>query len=76
MTEREKILEWCKLYCNNAALIDSGGFSYAIDQLSEAMARTGVTSESMAGMSQSFGANEGGLDIHGLLSPYKRFKSL
>lgn len=76
MTEREKIIEWCKSYCNNTSLTDSGGFSYAVDQLTEAMGRAGITSESMAGMSQSFGKNEGGFDIHGLLSPYKRFKSL
>ena len=76
MTEREKILAWCKLYCNNATLVDTEGFSYVLDNLVAEMSRLGVTSESLSDMSQSFGSNDAGMSIKSLLSPYSRLKML
>ena len=76
LAERENILNWSKKYCNNAKLTDADDFAYVIDKTIEAMEHAGVTSESMAGMSQSFGTNIGGFDIRSLLSPYKKLKSL
>lgn len=76
MTEREQILNWAKKYCYNPDLVDEGDFAYAIDQIVSAMAQAGVTSESIDGLSQSFGVNEGGLSIKSILSPYRRAKFL
>ena len=76
MTDREKLLEWCKLYCNNATLVDTEGFSYVLDNLVAEMSRLGVTSESLSDMSQSFGSNDAGVSIKSLLSPYSRLKML
>lgn len=76
MTEREQILNWARKSCNNPTLMDGGDFAYAIDQIISAMAQAGVTSESIDGLSQSFGANEGGLTIKSILSPYRRAKFL
>jgi hypothetical protein len=47
-----------------------------IDKLVEVLEHSGVISESIAGMSQSFGTNNASIDINGLLSPYMRFRSL
>lgn len=76
MTDREKLLEWCKLYCNNATLVDEAGFSYVLDNLTTEMERVGVTAESLSDMSQSFGSNDAGVSIKSLLSPYSRLKML
>ena len=76
MSEREKILSWCKLYCNNATLVDTEGFSYVLDNLVSEMSRLGVTSESLSDMAQSFGTNDAGISIKSLLSPYSRLKML
>ena len=76
MTDREKLLEWCKLYCNNATLVDEAGFSYVLDNLTAEMERVGITSESLSDMSQSFGSNDAGVSIKSLLSPYSRLKML
>ncbi len=76
MTDREKLLEWCKLYCNNATLVDAEGFSYVLDNLISEMSRIGVTSESLSDMAQSFGSNDAGMSIKSLLSPYSRLKML
>jgi len=76
MTDREKLLEWCKLYCNNYTLTDTSGFSYVLDNLESEMERVGVTSESLSDMSQSFGSNDAGMSIKNLLSPYSRLKML
>lgn len=76
MTEREQILNWSKKSCNNPDLLDDGDFAYVIDQIIESMAKAGVTSESIDGLSQSFGTNEGGLNIKSILSPYRRVKFL
>jgi len=76
MTERQKLLAWCKKYCNNPDLIDADDFSYALDQLETSMASIGVTSESLSDMSQSFGVNESGMSIKNVLAPYKRLKML
>lgn len=76
MTEREKILQWCKLYCNNTTLVDAEGFSYVLDNLLSEMTRLGVTSESLSDMAQSFGTNDAGMSIKSLLSPYSRLKML
>lgn len=76
MTEREQILLWAQKMCNNPSLADEGDFAMAIDQILEAMAQAGVTSESIDGLSQSFGKNDGGIDIKSVLSPYRRLKAL
>ena len=76
MTEREKLLQWCKLYCNNSTLTDTEGFSYVLDNLVSEMTRLGVTSESLSDMAQSFGTNDAGMSIKSLLSPYSRLKML
>ena len=76
MTEREKILAWCKLYCNNSTLVDTEGFSYVLDNLVSEMSRLGVTSESLSDMAQSFGSNDAGVSIKSLLSPYSRLKMI
>lgn len=76
MTEREQILNWAKKACNNPKLTDEEDFALIIDQIIESMAQAGVTSESIDGLSQSFGVNEGGLDLKRLLSPYRRLKAL
>lgn len=76
MTDREKLLEWCKLYCNNSTLVDEVGFSYVLDNLIAEMERVGVTSESLSDMAQSFGSNDAGMSIKSLLSPYIRLKTL
>ena len=75
MTEREKLLDWCKKKCNNAELVDADGFSLVLDRLEKLFASAGITSESLGDYSQSFGAT---LDttIMGILSPYKRLKML
>ena len=76
MTEREQVLAWCRLYCNNPLLTDWGDFTFILDKIIEAMTHAGITSETMGGMSQNFAKNEGGFDIHGLLSPYKHLKMI
>ena len=76
MTDREKLLEWCKLYCNNSTLVDEAGFLYVLDNLTAEMERVGVTSESLSDMAQSFGSNDAGMSIKNLLSPYSRLKML
>jgi len=76
MTDREKLLAWCKLYCNNSTLVDGADFSYVLDNLTAEMERVGITSESLSDMSQSFGSNDAGVSIKSLLSPYRRLKML
>lgn len=75
MTDREKLLDWCKKKCNNPDLLDDSGFSIALDRLEKLFASAGVTSESLGDYSQSYSAT---LDtaIMGILSPYKRLKML
>lgn len=76
MTDREKLLQWCKLYCNNSTLVDTEGFSYVLDNLISEMSRLGVTSESLSDMAQSFGSNDAGMSVKSLLIPYSRLKML
>ena len=75
MTDREKLLDWCKKKCNNPELLDENGFSIVLDRLEKLFASAGITSESLGDYSQSYGAT---LDttIMGILSPYKRLKML
>ena len=75
MTDRDKLLDWCKKKCNNLDLVDDNGFSIVLDRLEKLLASAGITSESLGDYSQSYGAT---LDtaIMGILSPYKRLKML
>lgn len=75
MTEREKILEWCKKYCNNPNLVDENDFSRVIDEIENIFKRVGVTSESLSDMSQSFG-EDNSFSMRNLLSPYKKLKMI
>jgi pyruvate-formate lyase-activating enzyme len=71
---REYVLIWAKKYCNNDTLTDTEDFSVVLDILIETLERAGVTSESLGGLSQSFG--ETYLNIQKILSPYKRVKMI
>lgn len=73
--DRTKLLEWCKLYCNNPNLVDGGAFSIVLDNLTDIFQQAGITSESLGGMSQSFGADTA-FTVRSMLSPFKRLKSL
>ena len=69
---REYVLIWVKKFCNNPDLVDEDDFSIVLDALIEGMERAGVTSESLGGMSQSFGDTY--INLQKILSPYKRLK--
>ena len=73
--DRTKLLEWCKLYCNDSTLVDDGAFSIVLDNLIDLFQHAGVTNESLGGMSQSFGADTA-FTVRSMLSPFKRLKSL
>ena len=75
LTDREKVLDWCRLYCNDSTLEDEAGFSYVVDNVLDLIKRAGVSSESLGGMSQTF-SKETALSLSNLLSPYKRLRTL
>lgn len=55
MTEREKLLEWAKMYCNNPNLEDKGAFSLVLDQLEKFEKRDlNVKSESLSRYSATY----------------------
>lgn len=55
MTEREKLLEWAKMYCNNPNLEDQGAFSLVLDQLEKFEKRDlNVKSESLSRYSATY----------------------
>lgn len=68
---RDKLLLWCIRKCNNPLLEDTGGFSFVLDQLLEIFERTGISSESIDGLSQSF-SSDINKEIRDLLSPYRK----
>lgn len=75
MTDREKLLAWCKKYCNNPDLIDAEDFALVLDNLASIFEKAGVTSESLSDMSQSFGTDTA-FRVRDMLSPYKRLKAI
>lgn len=75
MTDREKLLAWCKKYCNNPDLTDAEDFALVLDNLTSIFEKAGVTSESLSDMSQSFGADTA-FRVRDMLSPYKRLKAI
>lgn len=75
MTDREKLLAWCKKYCNNPDLIDAEDFALVLDNLTSIFEKAGVTAESLSDMSQSFGADTA-FRVRDMLSPYKRLKAI
>lgn len=75
MTDREKLLLWCKKYCNNDSLVDSEDFALVLDNISDIMQKAGIVSESIGDMSQSFGADTA-FRLRDMLSPYKRLRLL
>lgn len=76
MTDREKLLAWCKKYCNNPDLTDSEDFALALDRLTDIFAKAGISTESLSDMSQSFSTKFGSFRINDVLSPYKRLRAL
>lgn len=75
MTDRAKLLIWCRKYCNNANLQDTEDFSLVLDRMEEVIDHAGIASESLSDMSQSF-SRETALGVRDLLSPYKKVKFL
>lgn len=75
MTDREKLLLWCRKYCNNPDLLDESDFAITLDSMEDVFKSAGVTHESLSDMSQSFG-KEASFTVRQMLSPYKRLKSL
>lgn len=75
MTDREKLLAWCKKYCNNPDLTDSEDFALVLDNLNTIFEKAGVTAESLSDMSQSFGSDTA-FRLRDMLSPYKRLKAI
>lgn len=75
MTDREKLLIWCRKYCNNLSLEDEEDFKLVLDSMETIISNAGVTHESLSDMSQSFG-KETALSVRDLLSPYKKVKFL
>lgn len=75
MTDREKLLLWCRKYCNNQALEDEDDFSLVLDNITDLFEKAGINSESIGDMSQSF-SPETAFRIRDMLSPYKRLKVL
>lgn len=75
MTDREKLLAWCKKYCNNPDLVDAEDFALVLDNLTSIFEKAGVTAESLSDMSQSFGADTA-FRVRDMLSPYKRLKAI
>lgn len=75
MTDREKLLAWCKKYCNNPDLVDAEDFALVLDNLTIIFEKAGVTSESLSDMSQSFGTDTA-FRVRDMLSPYKRLKAI
>ena len=75
MTDRERLLAWCKKYCNNPDLIDSEDFTLVLDNLTSIFEKAGVTAESLSDMSQSFGTDTA-FRVRDMLSPYKRLKAI
>lgn len=72
---RANLLLWCIDYCNNPYLADEGAFSLVLDQLEDLVQKTGVTSESIADLSQSFGG-ETAFTVNRLLAPYRRLRMI
>ena len=75
MADREKLLLWCRKYCNNPNIEDTEDFALVLDRLLELFDQVGVVSEKLSDMSQTFG-NETAITVKNMLSPYKRLKSL
>lgn len=75
MTDREKLLAWCKKYCNNPDLVDAEDFALVLDNLTIIFEKAGVTAESLSDMSQSFGTDTA-FRVRDMLSPYKRLKAI
>jgi hypothetical protein len=70
---RDYVLIWARKFCNNPDLADEEDFSIVLDILIDTLERAGVTSESLGGMSQSFGDTY--FSVQKILSPYKRLKT-
>ena len=75
MTDREKLLLWCRKYCNNASLEDEEDFKLVLDKMIDVFDRAGIASESISDMSQSF-SRETSFAVRDMLSPHKRLKVL
>lgn len=73
--ERLNLLLWARKKTNNPNLLDEDDFAYVLDQLEEVLARSGVASESISDMSQTFSGTTHQQMI-GLLSPYRKAKFL
>lgn len=77
MTEKEKarlnLLMWARRKTNNPKLEDEDDFAFVLDQLEDILARSGVVSESVADLSQSF-SGDTNKEAMGLLSPYRKAK--
>lgn len=75
MNDRENLLLWVQKKTNNPSLIDVDDITFVLDQLEGIIARSGVQSESISDMSQSFSGNTN-KEILDLLSPYRKAKFL
>lgn len=75
MTDREKLLLWCKKFCNNTDLVDEDDFSLVLDSLEDIFSKAGIVSESLSDMSQTFGKATA-FEVRHMLSPYKRLGTL
>lgn len=72
---REHLLMWCRKKTNNPTLEDKEDFSLVLDNMIDIFERVGITSESIADLSQSFNT-ETQKDILSMLSPYRKAKFL
>ena len=75
MTDRQKLLLWCRKFCFNDTLEDEEDFKLVLDEMENIIKHAGVTSESISDMSQSFGSDTA-FTIRQLLSPYRKLKAL
>lgn len=75
LTDRQRLLFWCRKKANNENLADADDFAFVLDRLEDIMENIGIASESLADMSQTFDGSTH-KQMMGLLSPYRRVKFL
>lgn len=73
--QRYNLLLWCRKKCNNPLLVDELDFSMVLDNLAVIAGRSGISSESIGDLSQSF-SGESTREVMDLLSPYRKAKFL